>query len=234
MRKNKKRVLLFDIDGTLVDPQGEGHTCMRLALQDVFGTAGPIETYDMSGKTDWQIVTELMQLAGLEAHKIKTQRQAAFRAYAWVVAREAPNLVMDVLPGVPALLNQLAGDERFLLGLLTGNVREAVPHKLRAAGLNPDIFQFGAYGSEHIDRNELPPLALERAGRLFDTKVSPEAALIIGDTPRDIACARNGGLKVLSVATGWFSKEELAVHNPDYLLDDLGDLDLVMGILSAF
>ncbi len=234
MYKNTKRILLFDIDGTLLDPLGEGHTCMRRALEEVYGTAGPIESYDMSGKTDWQIVTELMALAGLAPEQVQSRLQGAFAAYARHVAQAAPTLQMHALPGVPDLLEQLVADERFHLGLLTGNVREAVPYKLTAAGIDPAMFQFGAFGSEDLNRNALPELALTRAGRQLGGVLSPESALVIGDTPRDIACARHAGMKVLCVATGGYSRETLLAHSPDFLVNDLCDLEGILEIVSGF
>lgn len=234
MPMNQNRVLLFDVDGTLLDPMGEGHTCIRLALEEVFGTAGPIGDYDMAGKTDWQIITGLMRLAGVPGEVIEERLRDAFAAYAQHVACTAPTFKLTPLPGVPALLNRLAESNGHSLGLLTGNVREAVPYKLKAAGINPDIFQFGAFGSEHIDRNTLATLALARLEELLGSQVPPESALIIGDTPRDIACARSAGMKVLSVATGHYDHEVLAAHQPDFLLDDLADTDAVMAILSEF
>ncbi len=230
----QKRILLFDIDGTLLDPAGEGGICLRRALEDVYGEAGPIETYDMSGKTDWQIVTELMRMSGLAEDVIEKGREAAFAAYARHVAAAAPLFKMALLPGVQPLLAELIRDDRFILGLLTGNVREAVPHKLRAVGIDPVWFSFGAFGSEHLERNHLPALALHRLSQMLGEAVHPEQALIIGDTPRDIACARHAGLKVLCVATGRYDVETLAHHDPDYLLRDFKDPAAVLHILGNF
>lgn len=234
MDATKRRVLLFDIDGTLLDPAGEGRTCFRRALEDVYGATGPIDSYDMSGKTDWQIVMELMALAGLHPEEIEAKRGEAFAAYAHQVEIAMPGFKMKLLPGVRELLNRLADHPDFVLGLVTGNVREAVPHKLRAVRVDPRIFQFGAYGSEHQDRNTLPALALDRLSQILDLPVIPESALVIGDTPRDIACARHAGVKVLCVATGRYDRQTLAGHHPDYLLDDLTDTDAVMTILTYF
>ena len=234
MMINQKRILLFDIDGTLLDPQGEGHIFMRRALEEVYGTAGPIDDYDMSGKTDWQIVTELMTLAGLAPDQISAQLEKAFAAYAYQISRAAPTLTLRLLPGALALLDWLSQEKGFLVGLLTGNVREAVPYKLRAAGMDPGLFQFGAYGSERLERNLLSALALERASQVLGDALQPYHALVIGDTPRDIASARHAGMKVLCAATGSYNRAALAAHEPDYLLDNLGDLEAVMGILSGF
>lgn len=234
MRENHTKVLLFDIDGTLLDPVGEGGICLRRALEDVYGMAGPVDSYDMAGKTDWQIVIDLMEMAGLDADTIEASRPAAFAAYARHVEAAAPTFKMRLLPGVPDLLDRLAGDPGFILGLVTGNVQEAVPFKLRSVGLDPGMFAFGAFGSEHIDRNQLPALALYRLEQHLGLPVAPEAVLVIGDTPYDIACARHTGLQVLCVATGTYSRQALAAHNPDYLLDDLADAGAVMDVLNSF
>ena len=234
MHKNTRRILLFDIDGTLLDPAGEGRRCLRRALEDVFGVTGPVDTYDMAGKTDWQIITDLMTIAGLETETIVASLPAAFAAYARHVEIAAPTFKMRALPGVLDLVTQLSADPLFILGLVTGNVREAVPHKLRAVGLDPGAFTLGAFGSEHIDRNQLPALALYRLEQHLGEPIPPETALVIGDTPHDIACARHSGLRVLCVASGTYPRAALAPHNPDYLLDDLGDLAAVLEILQSF
>lgn len=234
MHKNSHRILLFDIDGTLIDPAGEGKVCLRRALEDVFGRFDPIDVYDMAGKTDWQIVTDLMRSAGLDDEAIAASRQAVFDAYARHVEIAAPTFKMRILPGVIDLLSRLTADSRFVMGLVTGNVREAVPHKLRAVGLDPGLFSFGAFGSEHMDRNQLPPLALYRLEQQLGWCVPPESVLVIGDTPHDIACARHTGVRVLCTATGTYSRQSLANHNPDYLLDDLADVDEVMEIFTSF
>ena len=234
MDQSRKRVLLFDIDGTLLDPMGEGCELMRRALLDVFGVTGPIETYDMAGKTDWRIITDLMRMAGQAEERISTLRDAAFAAYAHHMEKAAPTLRMALLPGVPVLLDRLVEHDHFILGLVTGNVREAVPHKLRAAGIDPGLFGFGAFGSEHIDRNQLPDLALQRLRALNGYQILPGQVLIIGDTPHDIACARHAGVRVLCVATGTYQRETLASFQPDFLLDDLSNVDTVMEILLGY
>ena len=234
MRENHTKVLLFDIDGTLLDPAGEGGICLRRALEDVYGISGPVESYDMAGKTDWRIVTDLMEMAGLDAETIESSRPAVFAAYARHIEAAAPTFNMRLLPGVPDLLDKLAGDPGFTLGLVTGNVREAVPFKLRSVGLDPGLFSFGAFGSEHIDRNRLPAMALYRLEQHLGFPVEPETVLVIGDTPHDIACARYAGVQVLCVATGSYSRQSLASHNPDYLLDDLADVGAVMDVLMKF
>lgn len=234
MDMENKRILLFDIDGTLLDMQGEGRRLMCRALRQVFGVAGPSGAYDMSGKTDWQIVVDLMTLAGIEPQIVEAGLRDVFAVYSRLVAHKLSGLQICPLPGVLPLLERLKMLPVFELGLLTGNVREAVPPKLRAAGIDPMIFCFGAFGSENIDRNRLPFLALERLAALRNAPADSNSVLVIGDTPLDIACARHAGMKVLSLATGRYDREALARHHPDFLLDDLADLDAVMAILNRF
>jgi phosphoglycolate phosphatase-like HAD superfamily hydrolase len=118
--------------------------------------------------------------------------------------------------------------------LVTGNVREIVPHKLRFVGVDPGLFKFGAFGSEHIDRNTLPALALYRLGQMLGAPVPLGSVLVIGDTPLDIECAKHARLKVLSVETGHFDLATLAKSQPDYLLEDLSDTEAVMDILRSY
>ncbi|MBG0770437.1 MAG: HAD hydrolase-like protein [Anaerolineaceae bacterium] len=234
MANNEPRVLLFDIDGTLLNPAKEGRVCLSRALTEVFGTTGPIDDFPMAGKTDWQIVTELMTEAGLPADQIDTGREAAFDAYARAVAEAAPTLQMLLLPGVESLLAALSGEPDFALGLVTGNVRDSVPYKLRAVGIDPALFTFGAYGSERPHRNDLPGLAISRCEEQWGQPVDRAKVLVIGDTFRDIECARHAGVKVLTVATGHTSAAELAEHQPDYVLEDLTDTEAVLKILKTF
>jgi phosphoglycolate phosphatase-like HAD superfamily hydrolase len=229
-----KKLLLFDIDGTLLDPAGEGRGYFKHALTAAFGKAGPVDTFDMAGKTDWQIVDELMGLAGVDRAQIAAKREAVFEVYARQVAEHAPTFNMRVLPGVLPLLSRLRRIPEFDLGLVTGNVREAVPHKLRAVGIDPDQFLVGAFGSEHVDRNILPGLAFERWAEALGEPVQKEQVLIIGDTPRDIACARHAGMKVFCVATGRHGYRGLAAHQPDYLLEDFTQTEEVLQILRTF
>ncbi len=228
------RILLFDIDGTLLGSSEKVKILMRRALEDVFGTAGEIDSYEMSGKTDWQIVTDLMIQAGIEPAIVEDRRSATFAALARHMEAAAPTLGMRILPGVTELLEQLSDRPEFILGLVTGNVREAVPAKLLAAGIDPAMFRIGAFGSEHPDRNFLPALALSRLEQKLEISIPRERVLVIGDTPRDIACARFAGLKVLCVTTGRYGRNVLAEHYPDYLLDDLSDTEAVLAILRQF
>ncbi len=234
METNSHRVLLWDIDGTLMDSGMEGLICLSRAMEDVFSEIGPIKSYRLGGRTDWQIITHVMSEAGLDPDVIKTSLPTVFDAYARHVEIAAPFFEMQILPGVAELMKNITSNPDFILGLVTGNVQKAVPHKLAAVGIDPSAFIFGAFGDDHIDRNQLPPLALHRLEQQLGISVAPESVLVIGDTPFDIECARHTGLKVLGVATGDYSYDELAAHHPDYLLNDLSDIDSTMDILANF
>jgi phosphoglycolate phosphatase-like HAD superfamily hydrolase len=116
------------------------------------------------------------------------------------------------------------------MGILTGNVSTTAPIKLRAAGFDPEWFPVGAYGSERMERDDLPALAVERAEKILGRRIAPGQVVIVGDTPQDVSCARALGAVAVAVLTGFSSREELAATQPDYLLDDLSQFfGTVMG-----
>ncbi len=234
MEINSNKVLLFDIDGTLLDPVGIGRLCFQQALDDVLGYSVTTNPIEMAGRTDWQILSDLLAHAGLDDDQIETHRGAVFASLARHIEIAVPTSKIHSLPGVHTLMDRLRGEKRFLLGLVTGNSRAVVVYKLQAVGIDPSLFIVGAFGDEHIDRNALPALALTRLSRLLGEQVPSENVLVIGDTPHDIACARHTGLKVLGVATGLFDSDELAKYEPDFLLEDFSDTDAVLSIFEEF
>ena len=229
-----QRILLFDIDGTLLEPAGLGRLCFQRALEDVLGFPISTDHVEMAGRTDWQILNDLLAHAGFNENQIETNRDAIFDALTRHIEITAPTSKMHPLPGVLTLMDILARDEQFILGLVTGNSQGIVAHKLRAVGIDPGLFRMGAFGDEHHDRNNLPALALYRLSQMIGNQIPPENALVIGDTPHDITCAHHTGLKVLSVATGSFKIEELEKYKPDYLLEDLSGTENVLRIFQDF
>ena len=129
------------------------------------------------------------------------------------------------------LLTELQNRDDVLVGLLTGNSYSTSPLKLRAAGIDLALFRVGAYGSDDFDRNRLPALAIQRAGELTGMSFTGADAVIIGDTPADVLCARAGKATAVSVASGWHSAETLAQYHPDYLFEDLSDTAAVLSAL---
>jgi phosphoglycolate phosphatase-like HAD superfamily hydrolase len=227
------RLFLFDIDGTLVYAHRAGHTCMIRAMEEVFGTAGDQERYDWRGKTDPQIVCDLVRAAGVPERVIRERLGDCFAAY----ARCLEGLIdgghrVDVYPGIPPLVQALAARQDALVGLLTGNVEPGARLKLKPTGLLPH-FRVAAYGSDDIDRRKLPAIARARAQALIGRKIPFSRLVVIGDTPLDIDCARAVGAVAVAVATGQHSVEELAAHAPDLLFRDFSDTPAALQALLS-
>jgi phosphoglycolate phosphatase-like HAD superfamily hydrolase len=221
---NHPKLILFDIDGTLLWPKGAGRASTKLAMMEVFGTVGNIDAHAFGGKTDWYTLVEVLSPEGYDAETIR-QRMPTFED---AIARHLTNIIGDFpvqpCPGVLEVVEYLHRHESAMLGLVTGNVAKTAPVKLRAAGLNPDWFPIGAYGSDAMDRNDLPAIALERAIQHYKCAIQPEQVIVIGDTTADIACGRALGAKVIAVKTGFSPLEELEAAKPDFLLEDLTTL----------
>ncbi|GAB4431442.1 MAG: HAD hydrolase-like protein [Anaerolineae bacterium] len=224
----KTHLVLFDVDGTLLHSGGCGRAATRLAMQDVFGTVGTLDTVSFAGKTDWQILLEALRSAGFTPDQVA----ARLERYHQAVARRLSEVITDfpvrACPGAPELVAALRTAPPVLLGLVTGNMAALVPIKLQAAGYDPADFAVAAYGSEGWDRAMLPPLALKRACDLNGADFAPQNVVIVGDTPGDIACAQSIGARTLAVATGPFSMAQLAQHGPSYVFATLEDTPAVL------
>lgn len=229
-----KRLLLFDIDGTLVDTGGAGRDAVRTALETVYGETGPIDSYDFHGKTDPGIVRGLLSAAGWDDRAVERRLSEFWPLYLRELEREltARDGRARAYPGVRDLLEGLALDARFELALVTGNVAQGAWQKLAAVGLDRH-FRYGAFGSDSQFREELPPLALRRAQEHLGRRVVPEEAWIIGDTPEDIRCARSSGIRVLAVATGRHGLTDLREHDPDHALPGLEGTEAVTEVLAS-
>jgi phosphoglycolate phosphatase len=211
------RLLLFDIDGTLVRCGRQVRELFSQALVEVFGTTGALDAYDFSGKTDPQIVRELMTGAGVSPAAVAAGLPHMHEAY--LSRLEAQLSTVQVLPGVLAALEAVRQREDLALGLVTGNWRRGASAKLGRVGL--DEFPFGAFGDDGEDRACLPPVALARAGAALGRNFAPEEALIIGDSVEDVRCARATGIPVVAVATGWTSPERLRAAGADRVASSL-------------
>lgn len=222
-----ERLVLFDIDGTLLLSDGAGRRAIMRALREVYGATGPTD-YHFDGKTDPQIVRELMRLAGLDDPRIDAGMQALLTRYVTCLHEElnAPGHRPYTLPGVPALLDALEEEESVTLGLLTGNLQAGAAAKLAAVRLDAKRFRVGAYGSDHEHRPELPAVALARARRELGLEFGE--VMIIGDTPADLTCGRGVGARAIGVATGRFSVADLESHEPAAVFADLSDTQAVV------
>ncbi|HSD27596.1 MAG TPA: HAD family hydrolase [Vicinamibacteria bacterium] len=227
-----RRLVLFDIDGTLLSAGGVSARAMEEALVAAFGTDGPAREYDYSGKTDPQIVRDLMREAGFADVEIDGRMAAVLADYrARLFGALRPEHVR-AKPGVKAVVESLAAEHRVTLGLLTGNIEPCARAKLAPLGLNPH-FPFGAYGSDHEDRYRLPTVAVSRALVHTGTSFSGKEVVIVGDSVHDVLCGRALGVRAVAVATGKTPRERLALESPDVLLADLSDVDQALaGILG--
>jgi phosphoglycolate phosphatase-like HAD superfamily hydrolase len=217
-----KRLLLFDIDGTLVWG-GPAKKAFETAMEEVFGTAGPIEGHDFSGKTDPQIARELLRLAGLDDGEIDARLQELWEEYLGRLEAGLPGTPMTVLPGVRPLLEELVGMDGVAMGLLTGNILEGARLKLGSVDLM-DYFPVGGFGSDSEVREDLTSLAIRRAAGEWGVDFPVSEVVVIGDTPRDVACGKHEGTRTVAVATGRWSAGHLSEAGADQVLADLGDL----------
>jgi phosphoglycolate phosphatase-like HAD superfamily hydrolase len=232
------RLILFDIDGTLLWTDGAGRRAIHRALLDEMGTAGPIEGYRFDGKTDPQIVRELMELAGHPEHDSEDRITAVCRRYVELLTAELakPTQATRIYPGIKDLLTALEpyeADTRALVGLLTGNVQHGAALKLRSAGLDPARFAVGAFGSDAHHRPSLPAIAAHRAEQRTGRRFTGDDIVIVGDTPDDVACARPMGARTVGVGTGFYSAAALKDAGATYAFDTLGDTDAVIRALLA-
>ncbi len=224
-------LLLFDIDGTLTRG-GPAVTAFRLALEHTYGTAGPVGEYDFAGKTDPRILRDLLTAAGLAPDEIDRGLPRFWVRYlAELEARIGADPV-TVLPGVRRLIGELAARDDVFLGLVTGNVAGGARLKLGSAGLWHH-FPVGGFGSDHEVRNELPQVALNRASRHWGRAFNGEESVIIGDTPRDMECARAVGAATVAVTTGRFSSAALREAGADRILPDFSDTAATIEALTA-
>ncbi|GAA5120005.1 HAD family hydrolase [Luteolibacter yonseiensis] len=216
---------LFDIDGTLVDTGGAGLTALVEATREIFGHDGP--ELDLAGSTDLGIIANIHAHFEIEVtrERIDTYFQVYLDRLDWNLANGGhPG---RVIAGATELLQHLAKKPDATLGLLTGNISGGAAAKMRHYGLS-HYFSFGAYGSDHADRNQLGPIALERAALHAGRKFTADETWVIGDTPKDIACAHAVGARCLAVATGRFSVAELEACGADRVVASLDQaLDLI-------
>ena len=229
------KVVLFDIDGTLLWTDGAGRRAVHQALDEVFGAPVP-DGHEFDGKTDPQIVRELMTLGGVADETIAARLDAALERYVELLRRElAGGDHMDkTYPGIAALLDALETRNDVLIGLLTGNVLDGALAKLDAVGLAQERFRIGAFGSDHASRAELPAIARARAEVLLGHAIAGEDVIVIGDTPADMHCGRGIGARAIGVATGRYSVEDLRACNAGAVFSDLSDTEQVIrAILGA-
>lgn len=214
-----RKLVLFDIDGTLLRVGSVNRRVLADALVEVYGTEGSTGHHDFSGKMDGAIIYEVLENAGLDRREITERFERARETYIALFRERTRPSDITLLEGVRELLDELSRLPGVHLGLLTGNFEQSGRHKLKLPGID-HYFPFGAFADDALLRTELPPIALARAARHTGTDFSPSETVIIGDTAHDIGCARVLDARSIAVATGNFSMQELAAHNPGALFEN--------------
>jgi len=223
------KLVLFDIDQTIIHSGGAGQKALILALRDRFGRDEDLSNVEIHGKTDVWIAHRLLELHGIEPHPENVQRFLD----AYLEHLEAQLAVNNgrLLPGFPAILHALAALPNVVVGLLTGNLRRGAELKLARYGLLGH-FACGAYADDSLDRNKLVPFAQQRARDACGADFPPENIYVIGDTPHDIACAKAVGAHGVGVATGSYSRAALKAAGADHVFEDLSDIQSVIATLG--
>jgi phosphoglycolate phosphatase-like HAD superfamily hydrolase len=218
-----RRLILFDIDGTLLVTGGAGFRAMARAGRELYAREIDWDSIDPSGGLDPLIFTEATRRSGIEptAEEHTAFQELYVRLLPEELARHPERL--RLMPGIPELLDGLRRQGDILLGLLTGNFERTARLKIEAAGLLWDAFAVGAFGDEAPTRPELVPVARARVEERYGRPVPPENLVIVGDTPKDVECARENGCRVLAVATGRHSVEELRAAGADRAVEELTD-----------
>jgi phosphoglycolate phosphatase len=225
----KAKLLLFDIDGTILLTGGSGSKAMLAAGQKLFGDSFNFDI-DTSGKLDTQIYKELTILN--PTLNIESRHNEFREAYLKLLEFElmCENKAF-LMPGIKVLLEELRKRNHITLGLLTGNYGPAAKLKLKAVDIQQDWFSITAFGDEGVTRPDLVELAMKRYEELKGEKLQPQEVVVIGDTPKDVACAQAHGCVAFAVATGRWSVEQLRATRADIVVDNLGDATRLLELL---
>lgn len=226
---SKTKLVLFDIDGTLLNSGGAGEKALRLALRDRFGRVDDLAHIEIAGKTDSAIARQIFARHKIEATPEKLA--AFFDGYLHHLERLLPTTGGSLLPGILPLLEALAALPQVALALLTGNLSRGAELKLTHYGVW-HFFEFGAFADDSHDRNQLGRFAQARATEKHGVQFSGENIFVLGDTPHDIDCGRAFGAKTVAIATGNFTGAQLSAHAPDFVFADLSDVPAVLATLG--
>lgn len=202
---------------------------LRDAFDQEFGISDDLRGIEIAGQTDTGIIQQILQKREVE---LSEKNIAAFlERYLKLLATELPRREGTLLPGISELLQRLREERRNVMALLTGNMERGAKLKLEHYGVW-HIFKFGAFADDHHLRNELGPVAVERAFEEHGIRFSPGEVDVIGDTPHDIACGKAIGARTIAVATGEFSRAQLAEHAPDFIVEDFSEAQARMAELG--
>jgi len=230
--KSEFRLLLFDIDGTLMRTAGAGREAMNRTFEKVYGIRDAFNNIMMMGRTDPGILYEALENHGLAQKEEEIER---FReTYFWILAEEIeiPRSGKHLCPGVVELLDTLQNEKKVIIGLLTGNWRYSALIKLRYFGID-EYFTIGAFADDSSDREDLVPIVIEKLKNQRHLNLLKHHIFVIGDTPLDIRCAKPHGVRTLGVATGFHSIDDLKKESPDYLFEDLSEIGQLIDIFTG-
>ncbi len=221
------KLVLFDIDGTLLTDRGASRDAFRDALEAVYGYDGDLSRYDFSGRTDPQIAHMVLRDAGHDAEGVEAHMPRLWERYLAGLERNTTPGRVQTMPGIPTLVEALREHDGVILALLTGNIEPGARLKLGGANLN-GYFPFGAFGSDSADRTQLPPIAVRRASDLLDRHFHGSDVVIIGDSIYDVRCGVPYQATTIAVASGKTPAETLRAENPTHFFDSVEDLGAVM------
>ena len=231
-RPMRRRLVLFDIDGTLVTDGGASRDAFAEALSVVYGYNGDVNRYDFSGRTDPQITHMVLGDAGHSTESIDEHLEDLWREYLQRLERNAKNGSVRALPGIVELVRSLATDDRVTLALLTGNIEPGARLKLAPPALN-EYFPFGAFGSDSADRQKLPPIAVKRASAIDGYHFTGADVVILGDSIYDVRCGVPYEATTIAIASGRTKAETLRAEKPTHFFESAEDTDgLVRAILG--
>jgi phosphoglycolate phosphatase-like HAD superfamily hydrolase len=220
----ERRLLLWDIDGTLISPDAAGLRAIGRATAEQFED-GDLNVVEIAGRTDVGIARQILAKYGAPLTDDKVR--SLLDLYVELLADELPRGTGHVLPGVLPLLEHAAKTADLTLGLLTGNLERGAKLKLEHYQLW-HFFPFGAFADDHHDRNQLGSFAVSRALAATGLSFPGSQVDVIGDTGHDVACGKAFGARTVAVASGSWSREQLAQQEPDFLFDDLSNVDEVI------
>lgn len=216
------KLVLFDIDGTILHSGGAGRLAMIQTFYELFDVSDGFDGISMAGKTDPLIIKLALEKHNIDAKDadIENFKNRYFELLTENISKDLPE--KRIYDGVNELIKNLDKSSSIKLGLLTGNWEEGAKIKLDHFGLNK-YFSFGAFGSDSIDRNELLPIALRRCKDCCTHDVQPQDTVVIGDTPNDVQCAKVHRALSLAVATGSYSVQDLEEHGADWAVKNLNE-----------
>jgi phosphoglycolate phosphatase len=225
-----RRLVLFDIDGTLITDGGAAREAYAAALRETYGYSGDLRQYDFSGRTDPQITHMVLHDAGITESEIEEHFPALWDVYIDNLARNATPERVRTLPGIAEVLEELSGRTDVMLALLTGNIEPGARLKLAPPDLNR-LFPFGAFGSDSPRRDELPPIAVDRASAIDGHRFRGRDVVIIGDSIYDVRCGTPHGATTIAIASGKTKAEALLAENPHHFFVSAEDLDSLLAAI---